>query len=113
MEHLRDRPQNCSSSHTGHFLLFITLCKRCHTCFLLAVLMNQQRAAEELPPGHLGKNQVPAVKVFLSDLHCFCVSLYPLGGTGQRAAFTYLHFTEQTARRDVVMQEQEGGFLSF
>lgn len=83
MEHLRDRPQNCSSSHTGHFPLFIILCERCHRRFLLAVLMNQQRASKEWPSGHSGKNQVPAAKVFLGDWHSFYLSAYPVRGTGQ------------------------------
>lgn len=115
MEHLRDRPQHSRSSHTRHFPLFIALHKRYHTHFLLAVLMNQQRAAKEWPSGRSGKNQVPAVKIFLGDLPPFYVSLYPGGGTGQKGAFMYLHFTGQAAKKkgDVVMQEQEREFLSF
>lgn len=112
MDHLRDRPQNCSSSHTGHFPLFITLYKRCHTCFLFAVLMNQQRAAEEWPSGHSGKNQVPAVKAFLGDLHSFCISLHPVGGTGQQGALTYLHFTGQAAKKRCC-HAGAGGRISF
>lgn len=91
---------------------FITLCKRCHTCFLLAVFMNQQRAAKEWPPGHLGKNQVPADKVFIGDLHCFRISLYPLGGTGQRGAFTYLRITGQTAKKRCCHAEAGGRISS-
>lgn len=91
---------------------FITLCKRCHTCLLLAVFMNQQRAAEEWPPGHLGKNQVPADKVFIGDLHCFRISLYPLGGTGQRGAFTYLRITGQTAKKRCCHAEAGGRISS-
>lgn len=35
MEHLRDRPQNCSSSHTGHFpLLLLSIKDKSHTLSL-------------------------------------------------------------------------------